>query len=152
MLDNTQSKSSKFRIKNWFEINDELRGTYKGSNQIKFKTSMVRSNLYDWSDAYIFVSGTITIKEVGDKDAGKRADERNKGVIYRNCIPFTDFISNINVTQMANAKYIDVMMPMYSSTEYIDNYSKTLGGLRQYYRHESNDDTQNLNHSNPKLK
>ena len=91
---------------------------------------MVRSNLYDWSDAYIFVSGTITIKEVGDKDAGKGADERNKGVIYRNCIPFTDFINNINVTQIANAKYIDVMMPMYSSTEYIDNYSKALGGLR----------------------
>ena len=66
---------------------------------------MVRSNLYDWSDAYIFVSGTITIKEVGDDNAGKRADERNKGVIYRNC--------NINVTQTDNAKDVDVVMPMY---------------------------------------
>ena len=113
LLDNTQSKWSKFRTKNWFEIIDELRESYKDSNQIKFKTSTIRSNLYDWSDAYIFVGGTITIKEVGDDNAGKRADERNKGVIYRNCVPLTDFISNINVTQTDNAKDVDVAMPMY---------------------------------------
>ena len=113
LLDNTQSKSSKFRTKNWFEINDELRESYKDSNPIKFKTSMIRSNLYDWGDADIFASGTITIKEVRDDNAGKQADERNKGVIYRNCVPLTDFISNINVTQTDNAKDVDVVMPMY---------------------------------------
>ena len=47
LLDNTQSKWSKFRTKNWFEIIDELRESYKDSNQIKFKKSMIRSNLYD---------------------------------------------------------------------------------------------------------
>ena len=113
LLDNTQSNSSKFRTKNWFEINDELRESYKGSNPIKFKTSMIRSNLFDWSDTYMFVSGTITIKEVRDDNAGKRADERNKGVIYRNYVPLTDFISNINVTQTDNAKDGDIVMPMY---------------------------------------
>ena len=113
MLDNTQKKWSKFRTKNWVEINDELQASYKDGNQIKFKTSTIRSSLCDCSDAYIFVSGTITIKGEGDDNAGKRADERNKGVIYRNCVPLTDFISNINVTQTDNAKDVDVVMPMY---------------------------------------
>ena len=114
MLDNTQNKQSKFITKNWVEINAELRGTYKDSNQIKFKTSTIRSNLCDCNDAYMFVSGTITIKGEGEDDAAKRADERNKGVIFRKSVPFTDFISNINVTQVDNAKDIDVVMAMYN--------------------------------------
>ena len=103
MLDNTQNKWSKFRTKNWVEINDELQASYKDGNQIKFKTSTIRSSLCDCSDAYIFVSGTIAIKEEGDDDAAKRANERNKGVIFKNGVPLTDFISNINVTQADNA-------------------------------------------------
>ena len=62
LLDNTQNKPSKFRTRNLVEINDELRGMYKDSNQSKFKTSMIRSNLCDCSDAYILISETITIK------------------------------------------------------------------------------------------
>ena len=103
MLDNTQKKWSKFRTKNWVEINDELQASYKDGNQIKFKTSTIRSSLCDCSDAYMFVSGTITIKGEGDDDAAKRANERNKGVIFKNGVPLTDFISNINVTQTDNA-------------------------------------------------
>ena len=103
MLDNTQNKWSKFRTKNWVEINDELQASYKDGNQIKFKTSTIRSSLCDCSDAYIFVSGTITIKGERDYDAAKRANERNKGVIFKNGVPLTDFISNINVTQTDNA-------------------------------------------------
>ena len=103
MLDNTQNKWSKFRTKNWVEINDELQASYKDGNQIKFKTSTIRSSLCDCSDAYIFVSGTITIKGEGDDDAAKRANERNKRGIFKNGVPLTDFISNINVTQADNA-------------------------------------------------
>ena len=73
---------------------------------------MIRSNLCDCSDAYIFVGGTITIKREGDGDAAKQAGKRNKGAIFKNCVPFTDCVSNINVTQTDNAKYIDVAMPM----------------------------------------
>ena len=113
MLDNTQNKGSKFRTKNWVEINDELQASYKDGNQIKFKTSTIRSSLCDCSDAYTFVGGTITIKGEGDDDAAKRADERNKGVIFKTGVPLTDFISNINVTQTYNAKDVDVVMPMY---------------------------------------
>ena len=61
VLDNTQNEPSKFRTRNWVEINDESRGKYNKDNQIKFETSMIRSNLCDYSDAYILVSRTITI-------------------------------------------------------------------------------------------
>ena len=86
---------------------------------------MARSNLCDYSDVYILVSGAITITGGGDNDAKKRADERNKGVIFKNRAPYSDCISNINNTQIDHAKDIDVVMPMYNFIEYSDNYSKT---------------------------
>ena len=122
LLDNevllsTSNQPSKFRTRNWVEINDESRGTYT-SNDIKFKTTMLRSNLCDYADAYILVKGTITITGAGDDDAAKRLDERNKGVIFKNCAPFTKCISRINSTDIDTAQDIDS-----------DNYSKTSGSL-----------------------
>ena len=70
LLNNESNKPSKFKTKNQVEINDESRGTYT-SNNIKFKTTMLRSNLCDYADAYILVKGTITITGVGDNDAAK---------------------------------------------------------------------------------
>ena len=90
---------------------------------------MLRSNLCDYADAYILVKGTITITGAGDDDAAKRLDERNKGVIFKNCAPFTKCISRINNTEIDNAKDIDIVMPMYNLIEYSDNYSKTFGSL-----------------------
>ena len=63
------------RTRNWFKVNDELWATYKNSNQIKFKTSLIRSNSCDFSDAYRFVSGTITIKGEGDDDDDAKQKE-----------------------------------------------------------------------------
>ena len=59
LLDNTPNQTSKFRAKNWVEINYDLRGTYNTNSQIKFKTSMIKSNLCDYSDAYILAKGII---------------------------------------------------------------------------------------------
>ena len=53
LLNDESNKPSKFRTRNWFEVNDEARGTYSHNKQIKFKTSMLRSSLCDYSDAYI---------------------------------------------------------------------------------------------------
>ena len=64
LLDNTPNQLSKFRTINWVEINDDSRGTYNTNSQIKFKTSILRSRLCDYSDAFIFVSGTIKITRV----------------------------------------------------------------------------------------
>ena len=61
LLDNTPNQTSKFRTKNWVEINDVARGTYNTNSQIKFETSMLKSSFCDYSDAYILVSETITI-------------------------------------------------------------------------------------------
>ena len=83
MLDSAPNQRSKFRTRNWVEINDESTGTYTG-NDIRFKTTMLRSSLCDYADAYILVKGTITIAGVGNDDATKQADERGKGVTYKN--------------------------------------------------------------------
>ena len=61
LLYNTTNQPTKFRTKYWVEINDEERGTYNTNSQIKFTISMLRSSLCGYSDAYILVSGTITV-------------------------------------------------------------------------------------------
>ena len=101
LLHNTTNQATKFKTKIWVEINDDARGTY---SPITFKTSMLKSCLCDYSYAYILISGTITIDGAGADDAAKRSDERNKGVTFKNCAQFTDCISEINNTQLVNAK------------------------------------------------
>ena len=116
------------------------RGTYNTNSQIKFKTSIVTPSLCDYNDAYILFSRTITITGAGANDAAKQLDERNKRVTFKNCVEFTDCISDwLHKTQIDHAKYIDVVMPMYNLIKYVNNYSKTSGGLWQYYRDDPND-------------
>ena len=95
---------------------------------------MLRSSLCDHADAYILTKGTITITGAGDNAAARRADERNEGVIFKNCAPFSKSISRINDTEIDNAQDIDIVMRMYNLIEYIDNYSKISGSLWQYYK------------------
>ena len=104
---------------------------------------MLKFSLCDYSDAYILVKGTITITGAGADAAARQADERDKGVVFKNCAPFTNCISEINNTQVHNAKDIDIVMPMYNLIEYSDNYAKTSGSLWQYYRDERNDNLAN---------
>ena len=137
-LDSASNQPSKFRTTNWVEINDESRGAYT-SNDIKFKTTMLRSNLCDYADEYILVKGTITITGDGNDDAEKRLDEINKGIMFKNCAPFTKCISRINNTDIDNAHDIDIVIPMYNLIEYSDNYSKTSGSLWLYYKDDPND-------------
>ena len=75
---------------------DESRGTYNANSQIKFKTTMLKSSLCDYSDAYIVVKGTITVNNTAAADAD--ANNTNKKVIFKNCAPFTNCISEINNT------------------------------------------------------
>ena len=139
LIDDTSNQPSKFRTKNWVEINDESRGVYNVNSQIKFKTTMLKSSLCDYSDAYVLVKGTITIDGAGADAAARQADERNKGVAFKNYAPFTNWISEINNTQVDNAKDIDIVMPMYNLTKYSDNYAKTTGNAWQYFRDKPND-------------
>ena len=130
LLDNESNKPSKLRTRNLVETNDDARCTYSPNKQIKFKTSMLRSSLCDYSDAYILVKGNITVNNTAAD--GAAANNTNKKVIFKNCAPFTNCISKINNTQIDNAEYIDIVMPMYNLIEYSDNYSKTSGSLWQY--------------------
>ena len=85
MLDNTPNQPTKFRTKNWIKINDDARGMYNTNSQIKFKSLMLKSSLCEYSDAYIFVSGTITVTVLAAGEGNNR-----KNVIFKNCTPFTD--------------------------------------------------------------
>ena len=91
---------------------------------------MLKSSLCDYSDAYILVKGTVTVNNTAAADAD--ATNTNKRVIFKNCALFTNCISEINNTQVGNAKDLDIVIPMYNLIEYSDNYSKTSGSLWQY--------------------
>ena len=139
LIDDTSNRPSKFRTKNWVEINDESRRTYNVNSQIKFKTTMLKSSLCDYSDAYILVKGRITITGAGADAAARQEDERDKGVAFKSYAPFINCISEINNTLVGNAKDIDIIMPMCNLIEYSDNYAKTKGSLWQYFRDKPND-------------
>ena len=117
---------SKFRTRDWVEINGESKGRYDNSN-VRFKTIIIRSNSCDYSDAYIFVKGTTTIWNTAA--SGTAANNTDKKVIFKNCAPFTECITEINNTQIDDARKIDVVLLMYNLTEYSDAYSKTSGSL-----------------------
>ena len=126
LLENTSNQSSEFRTNNWVEINDDVRETCNEDSQIKFKTSMLKS-LCDYSDADIFFKGTVTVALSPASSANP--GDNNKKVLFQNCAPFIDCISEINNTQIDNGKDIDAVMPMYNLIEYIGSCSKTLGYL-----------------------
>ena len=96
LLNDAANEPSKFRTRNWVEINDNIRRVYSPNNQIRFETAMLRSSLCDYSDAYIFVKGSISVNNT--EAAAADPNNRNKKVIFKNCAPFTSCISKINNT------------------------------------------------------
>ena len=151
MLESTSDNLSKFRTRNWVEINDESRGNYANSD-IRFKTTMLRSNLCDYADSYILVKGTTAITRAGANADARNADERDKGVTFKNCAPFTKCISKINNADINNAHDIDILMPMYNLIEYSDNYSETSGSFWQYYKGDPNNNLANSKSFKSKVK
>ena len=127
LLNDASNKIFKFKTKNWVKINDDSRGTYDVGSEIKFKTTMLKSSLCDYSDACIHVKGTITVNNKAAE--GAASNNNNKKVMFKNWAPFTNCISQINNTDLDNAKYLDIVMPMCNLIEYSDNYSKTSGSL-----------------------
>ena len=99
---------------------------YNTNSDIRFKIIMLKSSLCDYSDANILVKSRITITGAGDDAAARDVDERNKGVIFKNCAPFTNCKSETNSTQIDNARDVDIVMAIYNFIAYSDNYSKHL--------------------------
>ena len=118
-MDNTLHQSFKLRTKICVAINDDSLGKYNTNSQIEFKTSTLKSNLYDYSDAYIHVEGTISVaNSTGERAA---ANNNNRKVIFKNCSPFPDCINKINNAHIDNAKDIDLIMQILNLMEYNDN-------------------------------
>ena len=115
LLNGSDNENSKFATKKWYVIDSESKGNYSHENPIKFLTSSLESNLCDYSDAYILVTGNITV--VG-------ADNNTK-VAFKNCAPFRKCRTEINGTFVDDAEYINIAMHMYNLIEYSDNYSDT---------------------------
>ena len=132
LLGNATTQPSDFREKNWVEIIDDACGTHNTNSQIKFKNTKLKPPLCDYSDSYILVKGTITITRAWTNAAARQVDETNK-TIFKDFTPFTNYLSEINSTQVDNAKDLDLVMSMYNLIEYSDHYLKTSRSLFQYY-------------------
>ena len=107
----------------------------------RFKTPMLRSNLCDYSDAFILVKGTITVTAPRvNYNANNIRDKRNRTLILKNNAPFVSCITRINGELIEDADDLDIVMSMYNLLEYSKNYRKTIGSLYNYYRDELSDD------------
>ena len=113
----------RFVTKKWIEVYDQSEKNYNPNKEIRIKTSMLRSDLCDFSDAYIVVEGDITLE--GDNNANKR----NKNFAFKNNAPFINCISKFNGVKIDNAEDLDVVMLMYNLLEHSKNYRKTTGSL-----------------------
>ena len=117
------------------------------NKSIRFKTPMLRSNLCDYSDAYILVKGTISVNGVVN-GAENEILRRNRPVILKNSTPFVSCMTRINGELIEDADDLDIVMPMYNSLEYSKNYRKTIWSLYNYYKDELSDGTNPNNIAN----
>ena len=139
----------RFITKKWIEVHDQsgnAEDRYKPSKQIRFKTSMLRSDLCDFSDAYIVVKGDITLTKTNGRGI---IDIRNRFLAFKSNAPFIKCVSKINNVLIDSAEDLDIITPMYNLFEYSENYRKTTGCLRNYYRDEPNDFPANNYNANP---
>ena len=132
LFGDANNQSPTFLTRKWYVIDDQNNTDYGEGNEdstiFKFETRAIKSNLCDYSDAYILVRGNITAT----------GGDTNTRVAFRNCAPFTKCITHINDEHVDNADNLDIIMPMYNLIEYSDNYSEILESLWQFKRDEQN--------------
>ena len=142
LLGTTLNEMLRFIIKKWVEFYDQsgnANDEYKPNKPIRFKTS--RSDLYDFSDAYIVVKGTINVTIPNNDVHGKK-------LAFKSHSPFVSCISKINNTHIDNAEPLDIVNPMYNLLQYSKNYLKATGSFWNYYRDEPNSGANsNINYS-----
>ena len=148
LLNNTENEYSRFATKKWYITDSESKGNYSHESPIKFLTTSLKSSLCDYSDAYILVTGNITVKRRNVADTDDIALGAITQVVFKNCTPFEKCRTEINETFVDEADFINISMPMYNLMEYSDNYSYTSGSLWQFKRDEiiNNADLPNDDH------
>ena len=143
LLSTTSDNVPRFITKKWVEVHDQSgNDRYNPSKQIRFKTSMLRSDLFDFSDACIFGKRTITIT------GGSNSGSKNRPLAFKNNAPFISYISKINNALIDKTEDLDVAIPMYNLIEYSKNYRNITGSLWNYYRDELTDDRCTNNNPN----
>ena len=142
LLDRERENLSKFVTRKCVKVNS-LPNTYNENKSIRFKTPMLRSNLCDYSDAYILVKDTITVN-----GAENEILRRNRPLILKSNAPFVSCMTKINNEFIEDADDLDIFMFMYNLLEYSKTYRNTIGSLYNYYRDELNDDNNPNNFSN----
>ena len=126
LLNDSSNEESKFATKKWYVIDSQTtKGKYKQGDTIKFETETIKSSFCDYSDAFILVTGNITI-----------AANNDTYVAFKNCAPFSTCTTKINDVFVDEANHIYIAMPMYNLIEYSNNYSDTSGSLWQFKRDE----------------
>ena len=149
--DNESEVLSKFVTREYVRVNSLL-DTYNENKSIRFKTPMLRSNLCDYSNAYILVKGTITVTVPGaNNGANNMRDKRNRPLILKTNARFVSCMRRINGELIEDANDLDIVIPMYNLLEYSKNYRKTIGSLYNYYRDELSDDADDNNFDNIKV-
>ena len=149
--DNESKQLSKSVTREYVEVNS-LSNTYNEKKSIRFKLSMLRSNLCDYSDAYILVKDTITVTAPRvNNNVDNIRDKRNRPLILKKNAPFVSCITRINGELIEDADDLDIVMSMYNLLEYSKNYRKTIGSLYNYYRDELSDDADDNNFDNIKV-
>ena len=126
LFNGSDDEDSKFATKKWYVIDSESKNNYSDEDPIKFLTKSLESSLCDYSDAYILVTGNITVVNGDD----------NTKFAFRNCAPFRKCRTEISETFIDEAEHINITMPMYNLIEYSDNYFDTSGRLCQFKRGE----------------
>ena len=143
LVGNVTDKVPRFITTKWIEVHHQSGETCNTNKQIGFKTSMLRSDLYDFSDAYIVVKGKIT---VGPTDGiNNIREKKNRPLVFKHNAPFISCISKINGALVENAQDLDIVMAMYNLLEYSKGYSMASDSLWNYYRDELTDETNDHN-------
>ena len=126
LLNNSENEYSKLTTKKWCIINSESKGNYSHQNPIRFLTNSLEPSLCDYSDAYILVTGDITVT----------GSDNNTKIAFKNCTPFNKCRTEINETFVDETDIINITMSMYNLLEHINNYSDTSGSLWNFKRDE----------------
>ena len=132
LLGEADSEPSKFATRKWYDVISDQNSTDYGERNedgttIKFETKIIKANLFDYSDAYVLVTGDITAT----------GGDANTRVTFKNWVPFTKCITHINDEHVDGANNLGIIMPIYNLIEYSDNYSVTSGRLWKFKRDES---------------
>ena len=111
-----EANDYKFVTRRWNIVNDNSKLNYDATNEITYSTEVLKSNLCDYKDAYIFARGDIAIISAPQKQ-----------VAFKNCAPFTKCITKIDGTKIDNVERLGLVMPLYNLIEYSSSYSGTTG-------------------------